>query len=91
MKIAAEFQGRRWTETKPVLDRNDSFSAPDGIYIPDGDASLLDAYSQTVSGVVENARESVVNIRVRSIRATAATNPAKAAARDSSSPRTVTS
>jgi S1-C subfamily serine protease len=65
MKIAAEFQGRRWTETKPVLDRNDSFSAPDGIYIPDGDASLLDAYSQTVSGVVENARDAVVNIHVR--------------------------
>jgi S1-C subfamily serine protease len=28
------------------------------------DAALLDAYSQTVSGVAENARDSVVNIRV---------------------------
>ncbi len=64
MKIAAEFQGRRWAE--PVLDRRRSVAGPDGIYnIPDGDASLLDAYSQTVSGVVENARDAVVNIHVR--------------------------
>jgi S1-C subfamily serine protease len=63
MKIAAEFQGRRWME--PVLNREPAVATPDGIYIPDGDASLLDAYSQTVSGVVENARDAVVNIHVR--------------------------
>ncbi len=34
--------------------------------LPPDDEALLDAYSQTVSGVVANARDSVVNIRVRS-------------------------
>ncbi len=65
MKIAAEFQGRRWTATEPVLDRNNFISAPEKIFPADEDAALLDAYSQTVSGVAENARDAVVNIRVR--------------------------
>jgi S1-C subfamily serine protease len=64
MKIAAEFQGQRWT-VEPVLDRGNSISASEKIFPANEDTALLDAYSQTVSGVVENARDAVVNIRVR--------------------------
>jgi len=65
MKIAEEFQGRRATAWLPVLDRADSLAPPDQLVQRADDAALLDAYSQTVSGVVENARDAVVNIRVR--------------------------
>jgi S1-C subfamily serine protease len=66
MKIAKEFQGRRVTAMQAALDHVDSIPAPERNFIPAADdAALLDAYSQTVSGVVENARDSVVNIRVR--------------------------
>ena len=51
---------------EPVLDRNHSVLAPEKVFVPaDEDAGWLDAYSQTVSGVVENARDAVVNIHVR--------------------------
>ncbi len=65
MKIAEKFQGWRATAWLPVLDRAESVPSPDQIVLPADDDALLDAYSQTVSGVVENARDSVVNIRVR--------------------------
>ena len=65
MKIANEFQGRRGTELLPVFDRADSVASPNRIVMPTDDEALLDVYSQTVSGVVENARDSVVNIRVK--------------------------
>jgi len=65
MKIASDYQGRRGTELLPVLDRADSVASPNRIVLPTDDEALLDVYSQTVSGVVENARDSVVNIRVR--------------------------
>ncbi len=35
------------------------------MFSADGDTSLLDAYSQTVTGVVENVRDAVVHISVR--------------------------
>jgi S1-C subfamily serine protease len=66
MKIAKEFQGRRTTDWLPVLDRADSITTTaNATALPDGDESLLDAYSQTVSGVAADARDSVVNLRVR--------------------------
>ncbi|HUC86298.1 MAG TPA: trypsin-like peptidase domain-containing protein [Candidatus Acidoferrales bacterium] len=65
MKIAEKYQGRRAAPLLPVLDQSHSVPAPDRIVLPADDNSLLDAYSRTVSGVVENAREAVVNIRVR--------------------------
>ena len=49
----------------PVLDRAEVVASPNRIVLPPDDGALLDAYSQTVSGVVEDARDSVVNIRVR--------------------------
>ena len=49
----------------PVLDRNNFISAPENVLSATEDVALLDTYSQTVSGVVENARDAVVNIRVR--------------------------
>lgn len=64
MMIAKKFQGRRVKALLPVLDRGSSVASPGKFVLPDDDA-LLDAYSQTVSGVVEGARDSVVNIRVR--------------------------
>ena len=65
MKIAEEFQGRRLMAIEPVLDRGNPVIAPEKIFIPaPDDTALLDAYSQTVSGVVEDARDAVVNIRV---------------------------
>jgi S1-C subfamily serine protease len=64
MKIAAKFQGKRWTAAEPVLDRENPVVAPEKSFPADQDALLLDAYSQTVSGVVERARDAVVNIRV---------------------------
>jgi S1-C subfamily serine protease len=64
MKILNEFQGRRLTALQPVLDRADSIASPNQMVLPPDDAVLLDGYSQTVSGVVDNARDSVVNIRV---------------------------
>lgn len=65
MLIAKEYQGRRVNDLLPVLDRAGSIASPDKMILPADDDVLLDAYSQTVSGVVENARDSVVNIRVR--------------------------
>jgi S1-C subfamily serine protease len=65
MIIPKEFQGRRVTAMLPVLDHADSVARADTMVLPVDDGALLDAYSQTVSGVAENARDSVVNIRVR--------------------------
>jgi S1-C subfamily serine protease len=75
MRIAREYQGGRVKDLLPVLDRAD---ADRGVSVngddtsrrrpqvaADADDALLDAYSQTVSGVAEEARDSVVNIRVR--------------------------
>lgn len=64
MKIAAEYQGRRLT-AEPILDRDGVSLAPETTSPSVEDAALLDAYSQTVSGVVERVRDAVVNIRVR--------------------------
>lgn len=64
MLIAKKFQGQRANELLPVLDRAASVASMDRIILPDDDV-LLDTYSQTVSGVVEKVRDSVVNIRVR--------------------------
>jgi S1-C subfamily serine protease len=65
MKIPSEFQGRRVAAVQADLDRVNSVSATGNTYGADDDAALLDAYSQTVSGVVEDVRDAVVNIRVR--------------------------
>ncbi len=66
MKLAEEFQGQRGIAVQTILNRTGSLSATENNFIPAADdATLLDAYSQTVSGVVEAARDSVVNIRVQ--------------------------
>ena len=65
MKIPGEFQGRRVAAVQADLDRANSVSATGNTYGDDDDAALLDAYSQTVSGVVADVRDAVVNIRVR--------------------------
>src|SRR5580700_7279978 len=71
MKIAKEYQGRRAAGyALPVLDGtgadgHDSTRSRLPVLPGDADEALLDAYSQTVSGVVDGARASVVNIRVR--------------------------
>src|SRR3984957_5368256 len=66
MKIETEFQGRRVAPVHTTLDREQPApSAEKNFNSTDDDAVLLDAYSKTVSGVVEDARDSVVNIRVR--------------------------
>jgi S1-C subfamily serine protease len=70
MKIPREFQGRRVAAAQADLDRANSansVSATGNTYSADDDAALLDAYSQTVSGVVEDVRDAVVNIRVRHV------------------------
>ena len=67
MKIPSEFQGRRVAAVQADLDRANSVSATGKTYAADDDAVLLDAYSQTVSGVVEDVRDAVVNIRVRHV------------------------
>jgi S1-C subfamily serine protease len=66
MKIPEEFQGRRPASQSDLSTTENSFSASDQNFAAtENDAMLLDAYSQTVSGVVADARDSVVNIRVR--------------------------
>jgi S1-C subfamily serine protease len=65
MKIPGEFQGRRGAAIQADLERANSVSATGNTYAADDDAALLDAYSQTVSGVVTDVRDAVVNIRVR--------------------------
>jgi S1-C subfamily serine protease len=65
MMIAKKYQGRRVAELLPVLDRVDSIRPADAAVLPVEDDALLDAYSQTVSGMVEAVRDAVVNIRVR--------------------------
>jgi S1-C subfamily serine protease len=66
MKISDAFQGRRSPAVQTVLDRSAALSSPEKNSIPAAnDDALLDAYSQTVSGVVDAARDSVVNLRVK--------------------------
>jgi S1-C subfamily serine protease len=64
MNIPREFQGQRAIQAA-VLEN--LISEPEKVFIPaaDDEALLLDAYSQTVSGVAESTRASVVNIHVR--------------------------
>jgi S1-C subfamily serine protease len=65
MMIASKYQGSRPAALLPMLDRSGSGALFESVPQPSADDSLLDAYSQTVSGVVESARNAVVNIRVR--------------------------
>lgn len=67
MKIPRTFQGRRWNAIQPVLNAAGSAPASGANLFPaDDDTDLLDAYSQTVTGVVDSVRDSVVHISVRS-------------------------
>jgi S1-C subfamily serine protease len=69
MKIAAAFQGRRGPELVRTLSSNDrSVAADESVPPPATDDELLDSYSQTVSGVVEKVRPTVVNIRTQRAR-----------------------
>jgi S1-C subfamily serine protease len=66
MKIAEALQERRGIAIEPVLDRGNLIIAPEKLFVPaPDDPARLDAYSQTVSGVVEDVRDAVVNIRIR--------------------------
>jgi len=63
MKIPREFQGQRVVQAATA---ENSISGPEKNFVTaNDDAALLDAYSQTVSGVAESARDSVVNVHVR--------------------------
>lgn len=65
MMMAEKYRRPQRVRVLPLLDRTRAGAARDGVALPADDESLLDAYSQTVSGVVESARDAVVNIRVR--------------------------
>jgi S1-C subfamily serine protease len=66
MKIPKVFQGRRLNAVQTNLDGANPVAGERGKIIPaNNDAELLDAYSQTVTSVVENVREAVVHISVR--------------------------
>jgi len=65
MKIPRVFQGRRVKIVQPVLDQGNSITAKGKNSVSTvNDAELLDAYSQTVTDVVENVRDAVVHISV---------------------------
>jgi len=65
MLIDKKYQGQRVVDLLPVRGHPDALTATgENITQPD-DQVLLDAYSHTVSGVVDEVRDSVVNIRVR--------------------------
>jgi len=66
MKIPRVFQGQRLNAAHPVLDTTNP-AVPNGkrSSTSAGDSDLLDAYSQTVTRVVENVSDSVVHISVR--------------------------
>jgi S1-C subfamily serine protease len=66
MKIAEVFQGRRLNSAYIALSNSNSNGAEgrDAAAVK-SDAELLDAYSQTVTGVVEAVRDAVVHISVR--------------------------
>src|ERR1700733_11983551 len=66
MKIPKSFQGQRWNPVQPVLNRTFPDAVEKNDFVAtDNDAQLLDAYSQTVSSVVETIRDAVVHISVR--------------------------
>jgi len=66
MKIAKVFQGGRRPTAPLLLDQIDAVQAAGRNPVAaEPDADLLDAYSQTVTGVVENVRAAVVHISVR--------------------------
>ena len=66
MKIPDTFQGRRSAPVQFILDGTNSVSAePEKLNSSSSDDELLDAYSRTVSGVVETVRDAVVHINVR--------------------------
>jgi S1-C subfamily serine protease len=66
MKIPKYFQGQRWNPVEPVLDRTIPDAAERNDFVAaQSDAQLLDSYSRTVSGVVEDVRDAVVHISVR--------------------------
>jgi S1-C subfamily serine protease len=66
MKISRVFQGRRLSTVHTDLNGSNS-SAAESVDSAGArsDAELLDAYSQTVTGVVEAVRDAVVHISVR--------------------------
>ena len=66
MKIPEIFQGRRLAPVQFLLDGTNSVSAEPGKPgALSGDDELLDAYSRTVTGVVDNVRDAVVHINVQ--------------------------
>ena len=65
MKIPKVFQGRRLNTVQTDQEAT-NFATGDKNPVAGGrDGDLLDAYSQTVTGVVENVRDTVVHISVR--------------------------
>jgi S1-C subfamily serine protease len=69
MKIPTMFQGRQNAKFVRTFSDGNRVSVADGPAQPSaGDDELLDSYSKTVSGVVEKARPTVVNIRVHGIK-----------------------
>src|SRR5271154_2485642 len=66
MKIADIFQGRRTVPVKLLWDGTHSVAPDPGKKNSStGDEELLDAYSRTVTEVVENVGDAVVHISVR--------------------------
>jgi S1-C subfamily serine protease len=66
MKIPEKFQGRRLAPVQFLLDGTNSVSAEPGkLGSSSSDDELLDVYSRTVTGVVDNVRDAVVHINVQ--------------------------
>ena len=66
MKISRVFQGRRLNTVHTGVNGANSITAKgEDSADAKSDAELLDAYSQTVTGVVESVRDAVVHISVR--------------------------
>jgi S1-C subfamily serine protease len=69
MKIRRTVQAKRNSKLVDGFNQNLDFLGDEPLSQPiASDDELLDAYSQTVSGVVEKVKPAVVNIRVRSAR-----------------------
>jgi S1-C subfamily serine protease len=65
MKIASTFQGRQPGAVQPLFGETDFVRGNEPAPQVANDTELLDAYSQTISGVAENTRDAVVHISVR--------------------------
>src|SRR4051812_49093770 len=69
MKIPTAYQGRRPVKLRRVFAGGDSVVAHPPVPSWPDDEALLDGYSRTVTGVVDEVGATVVNIRARAAQA----------------------